>query len=407
MMKDLYHSCQGESHIIINKVCQDASYSDTTDTMSIAIVCDGHGGERYFRSDIGAKYAIEATKDCVGSFIKEVDVDIFKGKSFTQKQAIASEAKANVLTKDTLADKVLRQLFSSIIYNWREKIESHSQTTPLTDEEKTTVDSRYQDEFINGIGIEKTYGCTLMCYVCTSDYLFAFHIGDGKCIAFDEQGNWSEPIPWDDTCFLNKTTSLCDSAALDEFRYCYCGDGKFPLAVFLGSDGIDDSFGTTENMVNFYIQILKLLANEGEDKAIEAIKESLPELSKIGSKDDMSVAFVYDEEKLSACVKSLIEWQRKYVGDNIAKANERILKQKDTIAVLESNGLNNQKSMVDYQYANKSLERAFEEKKTLADKWNRFSQELLGDNYSPYEDEIGFGNLKDNSENTIQETEEE
>ncbi len=407
MMKDLHHSCQGESHIIINKVCQDASYSDTTDTMSIAIVCDGHGGERYFRSDIGAKFAIEATKDCVESFIKEVDVDIFKGKPLTQKQAIASEAKANVLTKDTLTDKVLRQLFSSIIYNWREKITAHSQNTPLTDEEKNSVDSSYQDEFINGIGIEKTYGCTLMCYACTPDYWLAFHLGDGKCIAFDEQGNWSEPIPWDDTCFLNKTTSLCDSAALDEFRYCYCGDGKFPLAVFLGSDGIDDSFGATENMVNFYIQTLKLLANEGEDKAIEAIKESLPELSKIGSKDDMSIACVYDEEKLSACVKSLIEWQRKYVGDNIAKANERILKQKDTIAVLESNGLNNQKSMVDYQYANKSLERAFEEKKTLADKWNRFSQELLGDDYSPYEDEIGFGDLADDSENTIQKTEEE
>ena len=63
--------------------------------------------------------------------------------------------------------------------------------------------------------------------------------------------------------------------------------------------------------------------------------------------------------------------------------------------------------MVDYQYANKSLERAFKEKKTLADKWNRFSKELLGDNYSPYEDEIGFGDLSGDKENIIQETEEE
>lgn len=406
MMKDLHHSCQGESHLIINKVCQDASYSDTTDSMSIAIVCDGHGGERYFRSDIGAKFAIEVTKNCVESFIKEVDVNIFKGKSFTQKQAIASEAKANVLTKDTLADKVLRQLFSSIIYNWRESISTHSQNAPLSDDEKNKVDSRYQDEFLNGIGIEKTYGCTLMCYVYTSEYWLAFHIGDGKCVTFDRQGLWNEPIPWDDRCFLNKTTSLCDSDSLDEFRYCYCGNGHFPLAVFLGSDGIDDSFGTTENMVNFYIQTLKLLANEGKEKAIEAVKESLPELSKIGSKDDMSIACVYDEEMLSACVKDFIEWQRKYVGDKIAKANECILKQKDTIAILESNGLNCQKSMVDYQYAHRSLERAFAEKRTLANKWNHFSQELLGDNYSPYEDEIGFGELVNGIENNIQETEE-
>ncbi len=405
-MKDLHYSCQGENHIIINKVCQDASYSDTTDTMSIAIVCDGHGGERYFRSDVGAKFAIEATKDCIESFIKEVDVNIFKGKSFTQKQAIASEAKANVFTKDTLADKVLRQLFASIIYNWRGKIGVHSQNIPLTENEKSMIDSRYQDEFINGIGIEKTYGCTLLCYVCTADYWLAFHIGDGKCIIFDKQELWNEPIPWDDRCFLNKTTSLCDSDSLDEFRYCYCGDGHFPMAVFLGSDGIDDSFGATENMVNFYIQTLKMIANEGKNKVVEAIKESLPELSKIGSKDDMSIACVYDEEKLSTHIKGFIEWQRKYVGDNITKANERILKQKDIIAILESNGLNSQKAMVDYQYASKSLEHAFKEKKTLADKWNRFSQELLGDNYSTYEDEIGFGELVNDIENDIQETEE-
>ena len=53
-MKDLHHSCQGESHIATNKVCQDASYSATDTTMSIAIVCDGHGGARYFISDVGA-----------------------------------------------------------------------------------------------------------------------------------------------------------------------------------------------------------------------------------------------------------------------------------------------------------------------------------------------------------------
>lgn len=89
--------------------------------MAIAIVCDGHGGERYFRSDIGAQKAIEATKECISSFIREIDESLFIGKEFTQKQAITSEAKTKTLTKDTETDKALRQLFSSIIYRWREK----------------------------------------------------------------------------------------------------------------------------------------------------------------------------------------------------------------------------------------------------------------------------------------------
>ena len=81
-MKDLHHSCQGESHILSNKVCQDSSYSSTSDTMSIAIVCDGHGGTRYFRSDVGSRFAVDATTECVQAFVSEIDVNLFKDKPF-------------------------------------------------------------------------------------------------------------------------------------------------------------------------------------------------------------------------------------------------------------------------------------------------------------------------------------
>lgn len=49
--------------------------------------------------------------------------------------------------------------------------------------------------------------------------------------------------------------------------------------------------------------------------------------------------------------------------------------------------------MIEFQYALKDLDQAFKEKKVLSEKWNHFSKELLGDNYSPYKDEIGFGDV--------------
>ena len=59
-MNTLSFSCQGESHIAAGKVCQDYSLSAISeDNDGIAIVCDGHGGRRYFRSDVGAKIAAE------------------------------------------------------------------------------------------------------------------------------------------------------------------------------------------------------------------------------------------------------------------------------------------------------------------------------------------------------------
>lgn len=389
-MKDLHHSCQGESHILSNKVCQDSSYSSTSDTMSIAIVCDGHGGARYFRSDVGSRFAVDATKECVQAFVSEIDANLFKDKQFTQKKALSSEASSNIYTKDTNVDKVLRQLFSSIIYSWREKITQHSLNTPLSEKERASIKSDYLSEFEQGIGIEKTYGCTLMCYVYTASFWFAFHIGDGKCIAFDDNGTWSEPIPWDEKCFLNKTTSLCDSSAIDEFRYCYCGDGNKPLAVFLGSDGIDDSFGETENMVNFYVQVLKLINKEGLEIAIANIHETLPQLSKIGSKDDMSIACIYDEESLQNKIKHLVGWQRRNIENQLFEINNRILKYKDEITRLSRCDLRNQKLMIDFQYAKKDLSKAFELKHSLASKWNKFSEEIEGESYMPYKDEIGW-----------------
>lgn len=389
-MKEVHCSCQGESHIESNKVCQDASYCEVNDLLSVAIVCDGHGGARYFRSDVGAQKAVAATRDCVEAFVKGTDTKIFSGKPYTSKLAITSEATTGQPSKDTIVDKVLRQLFSSIIYNWRKAIEEHVAETPLSEKERTEVERRYIEEFEKGEGLDKTYGCTLMCYVRTCTYWFAFHIGDGKCIAFDENGKWSEPIPWDEKCFLNKTTSLCDLSALDEFRYCYCGDGAFPMAVFLGSDGIDDSFGETENQVNFYVQILKLLESEGKEKADETISETLPQLSKIGSKDDMSIACIYDERCLRDGIKSLVLWQRENIGVQIRASNERIIKLQEEIQSFESLGLNSQKTMIDFQYAQKDLEKVFERKRLLVGRWDKIAKEINPENPEEYNDEIGL-----------------
>lgn len=375
-MKVFHYTCRGESHIEANKVCQDASDSITRDSMSMAIVCDGHGGSRYFRSDIGAKIATNVTKVCVEEFIRQIDTALLKGKPYTKKSAISSEVQLNLFTKDTLTDKSFRQLFSSIIYNWRVKIVQHAEQFPLTSTEKEQVEYRYQNDFINGIGIEKVYGCTLICYVITADYWFAFQIGDGKCISFDMEGNWEEPIPWDENCFLNKTTSLCDSSALNEFRYSYCGDGHYPLAVFLGTDGIDDSFGEIENMIDFYIQVLKLIVNEGEEHTLNTVKETLPQLSKIGSKDDLSMACIYDDILLSTYIKSLIIWQYFNVSNAVGKLNVRISQLQLQLRRLSIERFISNRYDIDYQYILKELARASDKQKKLMKKWARFYGEL-------------------------------
>ena len=96
-------SCQGESHKADEKPCQDASFSAVYDDgLAIAIVCDGHGGERYFRSDVGARMATEVIRDSIKNFIQNVDKSLFVDKPYTAVEAITSEEIVKKQTPDTL-----------------------------------------------------------------------------------------------------------------------------------------------------------------------------------------------------------------------------------------------------------------------------------------------------------------
>ena len=305
---DVFHkTIIGYSHILENKACQDFSLSYKDDTMSVAIVSDGHGGEPYFRSNRGSKIACECALNMICKFVSNVEDSIFKEKPFTQASFLNLSANGIKMSETDLA---MRQLLSSIIYHWGIRIEEDYKNSEITQWERENVPDETLQAFKESKTPEKAYGCTLMCYVQTKSYWFAFHIGDGKCVSLHESDPiWKEPIPWDDKCFLNKTTSLCETDSLNSFRYCYCGDGNVPLAVFLGSDGIDDTFGEGDSLAEFYIKLSKELICESKEYLLSDLERALPELSQKGSKDDMSIACVYDPIRLKDSIKRLIQYQ--------------------------------------------------------------------------------------------------
>ena len=372
MIQSYSFSCQGESHKADNKPCQDASFSAVYDNgLAMAIVCDGHGGARYFRSDVGSRIATEVIRDTVNTFVENIDKDLFVGQPYTAQEAITSE---EVVKKQTPIDKVFRQLFSSIIFQWNQKIADHASKTDISEWESEHVEQKYLDEFHSSETFEKIYGCTLMVYVQTPDYWFAFHLGDGKCISFQHEPFWHEPIPWDERCFLNKTTSICDSNAINEFRYCYEGDGHFPWAVFLGSDGMDDSFGEDTNLVNFYIQMVKMLVTEGLEVTVQSIETDLPQLSKIGSKDDMSVAFVCNIDELKAHITDFIKYQIDIVTGSIRQTDKRILNLQSKIDSIIS--VSDDKTRIELDYAHKDIRRAQENRISLLYKYDVLMKQL-------------------------------
>lgn len=370
-MNCIEHHCQGESHKSTEKPCQDFAYAESNEALSMAIVCDGHGGERYFRSQYGSEFATEITKEAIRAFVENMadstftgqeKKSVFDGADFT-KYSAAIATDQQVASK---AHKSLMWLFSSIISQWNAKVAQHAREVDLTDWELEHVEQKYKDEFLakretEDATFEKTYGCTLMAYVQTPDYWFAFHLGDGKCVSMrvvDDNLVCGQPIPWDEKCFLNKTTSLCDSNALDEFRYCYQGNGEFPLAMFLGSDGMDDSYGDGDNLDNFYIQLFKVIIRNGNDKAKKELIKSLPIISKLGSKDDMSVASIYDDTNLSETFFRLIKYQKNKIDEQLNAVEDKILQLEQKINDAGDPEKLDRSQQINLEYARKDLEKA-------------------------------------------------
>jgi len=253
-------TCIGASHVKEMKPCQDFSANISNPKYAIAAVADGHGGEEYFRSDRGSRFAVESAMKCLEEFILANDN----------------------LQKNT--EEALKALELSILISWHEKILNDIKMNPIK------IEQKYRNFF-------NPYGTTLIAAAFTRFNWFAIQIGDGKCVVINTDMSASQPIPWDERCFLNQTTSLCNEDAGGNFRHFYSKEK--PLAVFIGSDGIDDSFPINKNeeyLASFYQGIYNNFEKESFKKGAKQLRKMLPLFTKKGSSDDVSIAGIISKK---------------------------------------------------------------------------------------------------------------
>ena len=317
----------GGSHIKNGLDCQDASdhYNDDDSNVYIAVVADGHGDSVYFRSDIGAKFAVECAIEGIKLFAKETakffDVENSNNDSTTEHPS-----------KDEFDKSIREKLIKQMVFSWNIKVEDHQNKNPFKPEELENVREKYRLKFEKGESINKAYGTTLIAAVITPWYWFAFHVGDGRFSVLYPDGNGDQPVLWDERCFLNSTTSICDDDVLEREQLnpktgkmepvgirCYLSfineGNPPPIAFFLCTDGIDDNYPVGNNEIHLY-RLYRTIAvgfaekgyesNCGEDGKSGSLERLAKRFATEGKGDDTSIAGIVNIEELR---KVAPEWK--------------------------------------------------------------------------------------------------
>jgi len=121
-LKAIAVSRRGESHRADGRECQDFCHAEARGSFAMAVVCDGHGGRRYFRSRAGAEAAAEVTGECVSELIENADPGLFINEPVTGREALTTERGKKDFRKWDERDELMHRLFAAIAVRWRERI---------------------------------------------------------------------------------------------------------------------------------------------------------------------------------------------------------------------------------------------------------------------------------------------
>ena len=340
----------GESHIRKNTPCQDAaiSFEDHENQIYIGAVSDGHGSKDYFRSDKGSKLLVEIALTNIKEFLSQSQANNFFQSSFVSRNTITS-GESPVSKDDNDGQNVkatndaLNQLFKSIIASWQQAIQiDWSDATPSKEDMQSLgVSESMIEGYLNGENLPIAYGCTLMAFARTEKFWFAFQIGDGKSIGFDQEMNAIEPIPTDELCQGSVTTSMCEDNAFDNFRYGYGTD--IPSVLIIGSDGMDGYFSKVEEnaiepLKGLYRSVVESFLTKGFDEGLKELNESLPIFTQRGvTQDDMSVAGWIDYSKKKALLKGVLHFKKLSAEQKLKEAEEKLTQEQQELKEYEAN----------------------------------------------------------------------
>lgn len=319
MINGICVSKVGAAHLREGKPLQDSAQVLQKKGYAIFSVADGHGGERYFRSDVGSRLAVEIAEKQFVSLLRKIAA-LHNQKEKAANLPDGERDKSNKINWDSTISNVER----SIVADWKSAVKKHFAQNPFTDKEKDLcaalkiplehfeVAGEREETSVAAVpkerttekSIEKLYGTTLISCLYIpelqltetkkSSLWIAVQIGDGMCLIQKDSDEIICPIKADENLAFGVTTSLCSNNAINEFRHAWGFDRlNFICAC---SDGVQDSF-TPDGLKHFANDVYDNIQVYGAEREQQELEDFFPRLSEQGSGDDVSFAGIFMTEE--------------------------------------------------------------------------------------------------------------
>jgi hypothetical protein len=285
-------SVRGASHERAEKPNQDAIKFERnygSDSLALLAVADGHGGNRYVRSAVGAKIAVD------------VAIGVLHDYLLRPEQPEVIDGYPNLKVRRQLA---LEWLPVEITRRWRSLVKKHMASNPWTEAERCLILAA-GDETDDETGPFRSYGTTLVAVMITQDFVLYVQIGDGDILAVSNDGIVDRPIADKTEQIGDVTDSLASMDPWNDFRVAIVPTATHsPQLIIACTDGYRKSFAEDEGferVASDLVEQIKLLG-------IEAVETSLPvwlaETSAEGSGDDISVGIAWALDKSTVATES-------------------------------------------------------------------------------------------------------
>ncbi|MEU5692307.1 protein phosphatase 2C domain-containing protein [Actinosynnema sp. NPDC020468] len=320
-----HHSTTGAAHLRSGAPCQDAGTAEVLDegAWAFVVVADGHGSDHCFRSDRGAAFAVAAARQVVASFHRELRQVGGTPTIKTLADLWDTEARRLVpswryLVHADLVDNPprladldrepgLRRFLDKVVgegrhdRNYQTYLQLHwfaeyaGKRRDLAPERLGPLplpsDPTWDVATLGGWQA-RAYGTTLLAVLVGPTSVHWLRIGDGAMLRFVD-GRAQRLVEPPAEAFANETPSLCDDDA--DRRLVVDTDplaeSDLPSALLVTTDGLPNSYPSEAEFLHFCDDLV-VRARRGDDVA-EGLTRWLPELSRRGSGDDMTVALAW------------------------------------------------------------------------------------------------------------------